>query len=484
MPRTSIAMFDWLESRFRKRAYARVKLYIDGSYQAIPPERILSVETEKDVDPLSRKLPEEKLSFTVLDLDGEYDPANPDGIWEKLDENTLVTVEFGFELTATTGWMHGGEFVLDGKPSLSEGKASFTASGRIGRLNGIYYKGVYEEQTLYDMAEAVFEDAGITGTYYYIDDCLEDYTTDAPLPIDTHCNLLQMIAHAGGCALFMVGDVYHIERIDFEGADYSTDYINRDVDILLNGDILSKNAPLYKVMENLYHYVPDEDRTELYRATVTVDGLLRNYHCEFDAATEITVNAYSESGGADIGVRQIYASALDCTVVGFGEVTIVVRGQKLSATTDTAELIVSNDTSGGVDEEDNPLITTDDHRAEHMQLTADYLSLRSTHTLMYRGNPSIQPMDTLYVESPRGTVIGGLVLMSRITFDGTLGGSLIVKVLDEDERNSALLYDKNDDAVANNMGAEIACVGLTDYTSSYSYTEIDDFISEVLDDGS
>lgn len=481
MPRTSIAMFDWLKSRFRKLAYAMVKLFIDGTAHTIPPERIVSVDTEGDVDPLSRKLPEEKLSFTVIDIDGEYDPANPEGIWEKLDENTEVYVEFGFEPTAYIGWMFGGAFVLDGKPELSDGKASFTASGKISRLNKPFYKGVYEEKTLYALAEEVFEDAGITDTYYSIDDCLQDISTTAPLPIDTHCNLLQMIAHAGGCALFMVGEVYHIERINLSESDYEADYITRE-DILQNGDILSKNSPLYKVTENIYHYVTEDDRSELYRATVTVDGL-RSYHCEFAAATEITVNAYSESG-ANIGARQVYASALDCTVVGFGEVTIVVTGQKLNTVKDTAELAVSDDASGGVDEEDNPLITSEEHRQKHMQIMADYLSLRSTHTITYRGNPFIQPMDTLYIESTRGTVIGGLVLVSRITFDGTLGGSLIIKVLGEDERNSALLYDENGDTVANNRGVEIACVGLTDYKSTYSYTEIDDFISEVLSNGS
>lgn len=42
---------------------------------------IVSIKESHDVDPLSRRLPQETMQFVLLDYEHNYDPDNPKGIY-------------------------------------------------------------------------------------------------------------------------------------------------------------------------------------------------------------------------------------------------------------------------------------------------------------------------------------------------------------------------------------------------------------------
>jgi len=179
---------------------------------------IVSTRQTHDVDPLSRRLPQETMQFVILDYEHNYDPDNPSGIYAYVDKNSPVVIQFGYELPdGTVEWVKGDRYVLNAKPSARNNKATFTGTGLVGSLTGTFYKSKLGFKNFYDMAEEVLLDADLTLTEngtnpWVIDESLKEMFTTAALPIDTHMNCLQLIAHACRCRLFTDDDnVIHIK---------------------------------------------------------------------------------------------------------------------------------------------------------------------------------------------------------------------------------------------------------------------------------
>ena len=59
---------------------------------------IVSIKQSHDVDPLSRRLPKEVMEFTIIDLEHNYDPDNPVGIYSYVDKNAPISLRYGYEL--------------------------------------------------------------------------------------------------------------------------------------------------------------------------------------------------------------------------------------------------------------------------------------------------------------------------------------------------------------------------------------------------
>ena len=178
---------------------------------------IVSTQQKHDVDPLSRRLPTETMQFTILDYEHKYDPDNPAGIYAYVDKNSPIEIQFGYELPdGSVEWLKPDNYVLNAKPSAQNNQATFNGTGLIGSLTGTFYKSKLGSKSLYDMAQEVLLDAGLTLTEqgenpWEIDDALKNMFTTAALPIDTHINCLQLIAHAACCRLYTDDDnIIHI----------------------------------------------------------------------------------------------------------------------------------------------------------------------------------------------------------------------------------------------------------------------------------
>lgn len=196
----------------------RVETVLFGVTREYGNAEIISTHQSHDIDPLSRRLPSENFSFTILDFEHHYDPDNPQGIYAYVEEKSPVSVAFGYQLNdGTVEWVKPDRYLLNAKPSVRNERATFSATGLIGSLTDIYYKSQPGSKSLYDMAEAVLTDAGLTPTPmgenpWVIDESLRDMFTTGILPIDTHMNCLQLIAHAARCRLFTDDDnIIHIE---------------------------------------------------------------------------------------------------------------------------------------------------------------------------------------------------------------------------------------------------------------------------------
>lgn len=196
----------------------RLERTVYGVEKIFENDDIVSTRQSHDVDPLSRRLPLETMQFVVLDYEHNYDPDNPSGVYAFIEQNSPVTIQYGYELpNGKVEWLKADSYLLDGKPSVKNNQATFNATGLIGSLNNTFYKSKVGTKSFYDMAEEVLQDAGLTPTAsgddpWEIDEALQDMYTTAVLPIDTHMNCLQRIAHACRCRLYTDDDnIIHLK---------------------------------------------------------------------------------------------------------------------------------------------------------------------------------------------------------------------------------------------------------------------------------
>lgn len=161
-----------------------------------------------DVDPLSRRLPQEKFSFTILDYEHKFDPDNPSGVYSTINRGAPINVAYGYELDdGTVEWLATDTYSLDNKPTFSNSKVTFNGTGLLATMTGNYYKGMLGSTNFYDLAVDILQDANLTPSAsgadpWDVDESLKDMYTTAPMPILSHASCLQMIAHACNCRLY------------------------------------------------------------------------------------------------------------------------------------------------------------------------------------------------------------------------------------------------------------------------------------------
>jgi hypothetical protein len=405
----------------------RIQRMLYGIERIFENTTISSVKTTTDIDPINRRLPTETLSFTVFDYDRNYDPDNPDGIWEYIDIQSPVSIQFGYRLDGgQVEWLPPDKYLLDGRPEVSNNQANFKATKVVGYMTDIYFKGTFGIKNLYDLAEEVLEDAELSALVnpilpWVIDESLKDIYTNAPLPIDTHKNCLQLIANAGMCKFYTDHNgTIRLEK--FEIPETPTDF-TIDLGLTYDEPVISKIEPLYSVNVLKYTYKAETTAKELHKSTFEVSGTT-DFYAEFSTATDVNVNI---TGGTLSNV-QTYANAATATITANGEVTVTITGKEVTHTTSGIPYVVGTRNQGETEVIENPLVTSDSHKRTLEQHLADYLTLRNAYTVNYRGNPELEAGDFINLQSPFTELFSALVLKHELSFDGgALRGSGIFK---------------------------------------------------------
>ena len=465
-----------MRQQVRPKGYMRITLASGGTTYEFEDDVIIKAIRLEDVDPLSRRLPKERFEFSVLDFAGQYNPGNPSGKWEALDENATIAVEYGLwdDEESEIYWLPDSDvYMLDGRPEYDAGIAAFSASSALLHATGKYYKGTATQTSLYALATAILEDAGFISGYYYVDTSLQQVSTSAPVPVETHRNLLQMIAHAGGCILHTVSGVVRLDQLDLASLVYHTDTMTK-LDIRLDEDSLSKIEPLAKVQAYRYFYTKAEAESAIYSAVVSTIGG-ETIHIEYDAAADVSI----ASSSGTLTVLGLYARAADFSISEPGAYEITVTGKRI---TQTAELATANmgANTGGTDVENNRLVTDDLTRSLLIYRVANYLRYRITHTIGTRGNPEQEPGDGLHFITDYDVSADGLILTNTLTYDGAFSGEIIVKSLTEGTFASSTLYDADDKRVIDDDAFPVSVVGTGTYTSAYTGAQMDSFVTAVL----
>lgn len=416
------AMLPYRRARLEAVRYGLTRIFTNSDIE--------STAQAHDVDPITRRLPQERFEFSVIDYDREYDPDNPQGAYEFIDLNAPVSVQYGYELPdETVEWVKADRYKLSGKPAVSRNIARFTATGLLGSMTGMYYKDTVGTKTLYDMAESVLLDAGLTpaadgSNPWVLDESLQLISTNGILPIATHANCLQIIAHAACCKLWTDDDnIIHIAPSEEYGSGYEAPFTLDFTSMKDGSPVVSKVDPLRAVNVYKYGYTPDSQTSELYKSTIS--GYTA--HIEFSGPAQGV--SFLVSGGS-IASSNVYARAADIVFSADGAKTLTVTGKTIKENTTVYTYTYSQD--GSIDEEKNPLVTNDQMVESMAQWVSAWLRQRSTYDADYRGNPELETGDAINIQTRYQQAALGLILTDEIRFGGSLSGHVKVKILGVD----------------------------------------------------
>lgn len=388
---------------------------------------IASSARNDESDPLARRLPTESFNFTIWDLEREYDPDNPKGYWAYVNQLQPVVCRMGYSLPdGKVEWLPEERFVLDGNPSKREWQNTFSANKLLYSLSGTYNKGVYspEPVTFYELAERVLIDAlGNEPSNWSLPEILREYSTTAPLPVTTHKECLQLIAQAATCRLYT--DSKGVITMQQGWYPSGVNNVNVNFSSQMSRPAIEVVPPLKDVDVLLYSYAPADEVSEVFNEKITVSGIQRLW---FDYSLSTDTTAVIESG--TLLDSEMYGYGCYLTIQGNGEVTVTITGKNVNQATISKPYIANPYISGETDRVENQMITDSKNQAQLAVYRARYLQLRTAYTLTYRGNPEIECGDGIYFQSDFNKNLVGVVVKSKLDYNGAIKGQLIVKRID------------------------------------------------------
>ena len=253
---------------------ARVEEIFVGVRKIYGKTDLFEYSHTQSVSPISTALPKVEIKFSIDNLNGEYNPYNPDGLSRYLMERQEVKARYGLKMDdGAIEWIDGGTFYLSEWYAKQNGlTADFTARDSLEFMSAIYYDSDFitkfdeiqeNGRTLYSLAETILSAAELPlpndgSPRWVIDDSLEEVITKAPLPEDTLANCLQLIANAGRCVIYPDRNgTLCVKKLAGEVTDYTIDSFNS-----YSKPEITLSKPIKQVIVKQYTYTKGDNGIE------------------------------------------------------------------------------------------------------------------------------------------------------------------------------------------------------------------------------
>jgi hypothetical protein len=172
-------------------------------------DQLIKLNLIEEISPTSDTVPANELKFTVDNSSREFNILNPDGSYKFLQQRQAATVQFGVEISPGVFEYVGAGyyFLTDWQSDEGSLTTTFTARNRIDFIPSVEVENLTPAgTTLHALALSIISAAGITN--YRLDPALTSITTQGVYKKQTYRQLLQNIAIAGQCSMF-------VDREDF-----------------------------------------------------------------------------------------------------------------------------------------------------------------------------------------------------------------------------------------------------------------------------
>ena len=399
---------------------ARIANVLPGVELNYTKENIFSFSHSQSVDPVSAALPESEISFSIENVDGQYDFNNTDGLSKYLVERQEVKAKYGYKINGETEWIRCGTFYMSEWDAKQKGlTADFTARNLLEFMTGTYNKGVYNPNgiSFYDLAVDVLTDADLPmnndgSLKWSVDERLKNIYTISPLPLDTHANCLQLIANASGSVLYQdrMG-VLHLEILNsVSPTDYSINYYNS-----FSKPEVSLVKPLKQVEVPCYSYSVGVDLTELYQGELSISGTTDVLITYSGTATNVTATLRNGT----LNSATYYANTCILNITGSGVVKITVKGNTLESS--SVNIITPSSVTGEVVTVDNPLITSQERAMAVGAWVESYSKNRKKLTFDWRSDPRLDALDVVTCENDY-TNNNAIMTSIDYSYNGTFKG--------------------------------------------------------------
>lgn len=363
-----------------------------------------------------------------------FDPTLTHGYSKYLARRQKVTVQYGLDTpTQQTLWLPKQTRFLDSWEIPTDAiSVDFTSTTRLGMLTNDYRFGLYKdsEVTFKQLALDVLQNSNVITDIsnpepWELSDILDQYTTNAPLPVRASNALLQLIAGATGCTL----DTNPLNGyIRISDAQQSVPYV-LNAPVQQQSPSVTLETPLRSISIRLYNYKVQTDSIELFNGTVKVSGTQRvvvayeNDICAVSVSARIT--------GASLSSYEIYSYAVVFYLTVAQDNTSVhieLHGKPVATSNTTIPIFLDDTVDSGRDIIiSNPLITNMETLNRVAECALAYYQQRTLVSFEYLGFPDLKAGDkcALYSQYLNGT---GVITDHRLTFNGGFNGKINMKV--------------------------------------------------------
>lgn len=216
---------------------ARVMEVDFGFISTYTDDQLISLNMIEEMDMTSGALPSPEFRFTVDNSDRAFNILNPAGYVKYLQQRQEVITELGVELpNGQFEYVPLGKYLLWEWTS-EEGSltASFTARTNLDLMANFFTENTSPAaQTLAQVATTIFNYCGISN--YYLDPALNSITTNTLVQYTDCRTIIQMIAIAGRCNLYVTRDnVITLKRLTFgppvDRVDFDNIYSEPKIDL-------------------------------------------------------------------------------------------------------------------------------------------------------------------------------------------------------------------------------------------------------------
>ncbi len=254
-----------------------------GFFRIYTDNSLIKLNYIEDLDLTSSQMASSELKFTFDNSNKEFNILNPNGFYKYLQERQKLIAEIGVVIDGVVEYIPLPEMLLREWQS-DEGSltTTFTARWIIDKMSGYFYENLTAKSnyTLYDLAVAIFQISGIDD--YVIDSILQSISTSA-LVEKTDCKtVLQMIAIAGCCVV----------------------YVSRDNKIVLKPVSMQNTAVDNIDLDNMYK-VPQISLDEIVKSVEV------SYYTNLDTSTVVMFNNSIATDGKILSVNNTLINTLD-----------------------------------------------------------------------------------------------------------------------------------------------------------------------------
>ncbi len=417
----------------------RIKSVWFGTVVEFDNDVIQSVVQTNDVDPLSRRLPQNTVSFSIIDFDAVWDTENPANFVQYLYDRVPVSVQYGMTLlNGTVEWLDPDWYYIVSNPVYDNGISTFEAVGILNTMTDVFYGGTYDARNTYsELAERVLNDAHIpmvgSGASAWDISTMNDGNTSRILPSMTHAECLQVLAHAKRNRLYtndqnqIVIDPFVFTGLTPNGYVLDYDSINERTQVKSLLDMIHSCMVHYYEPPLFYQpvFVPV--------TTVTVANGQTQFSVGVDGDYLGVMPDEALTNGNGILEYQSFPNRTEFTIDG----NILSDGSTIRIFAVPAPVYKDNIytrtvTIGGVDDiEENPMIDRQSDAIALADHVGDYLQLRNTYDMEYRGDPALETGDVIEVQVKyTNTLQKAYVLCNELSYNGAFHGKVTVKILD------------------------------------------------------
>jgi len=392
---------------------ARIEEIIFGIIETFTRNsKLITCKVVEQIDITSATIPANQLNFVVDNQDQTYNILNPTGIYSYLQEQQKIEVYMGCNLSGVEEYKNMGTFYLDDwKTEENRLTATFTGLDRLNLLNArTYYKGLSQSISLYDLAEDVLLDFGLTSLDYNIDTALQSITMTNFLPICTYREALQKIAIAGECVLY----VDRNNKIQI----VRPTVINSGKDITFLNSYNVPKIELDKVIKQidvkLYNYISSADTTDIFSGTIYINGSSTIWITYDSPATNVSATVDTGS----ITSATYYTNACLLSITSTGDTIINVTGKVITVSSNPISSTIASD--GSVITVDSQLITSSLRALSVATWVNTELQKRKLFTSTWRGNPAFELTDIIGIENQFATYNDTRIIEQEYEYTGAL----------------------------------------------------------------